>query len=203
MIFREGKIKHIGLSAVSSATVRRACKVAPVAAVQTEYSVIDRSVEGASGSDLLPTCRELGIAVVTNCPLGRGMLTTTFGTGQYLGDNKDVRALALPRFQEAHRGTNVAIVSQFQALADEKGCTMPQLALAWLLKQGDDIIPIPGTKKMKYLEQNWDALKVSLSDEEEAEIRAFAEKAPVTGAGFPVQFASLLYRDTREETEST
>ncbi|OIW32300.1 aldo/keto reductase [Coniochaeta ligniaria NRRL 30616] len=195
----EGKIKHIGLSSVSSATVRRAYKLAPIAAVQTEYSVFDRNIESSKGTDLLATCRELGIAIVCACPLGRGILTATFATGQALGD-KDSRSVVMPRFQEANRDKNTMVVNQFKSLADKKGCTITQLALAWLLKQGDDIIPIPGTKKLKYLEQNWKALDVSLSDEEEAEIRAFADKVPVVGGSVPSQFADYLFRDTKEET---
>jgi aryl-alcohol dehydrogenase-like predicted oxidoreductase len=198
ILLSEGKIKHIGLSGVSSATVRRACKIATVAAVQTEYSVFDRDIESSAGTDLLATCRELGIAVVCSCPLGRGILTATFATGQALGD-KDSRPVFMPRFQEANRDKNAMVVSQFKSLADKKGCTITQLALAWLLKQGDDIIPIPGTKKMKYLEQNWGALEVSLSDEEEAEIRAFVENVPVAGTSVPPQFVDHRFRDTKEE----
>lgn len=200
ILLSEGKIKHIGLSTVSAATVRRAVKIAPLAAVQTEYSVFDRRIESASGTDLLATCRELGIAIVCACPLGRGILTSSFATGQLLGD-KDARAAVMPRFQEANLDKNVLIVNQFKSLADKKGCTITQLALAWLLKQGDDIIPIPGTKKIKYLEQNWKALDVSLSDEEEAEIRAFVEKVPISGASIPAQFADHLFKDTKEETK--
>jgi aryl-alcohol dehydrogenase-like predicted oxidoreductase len=198
---REGKIKHIGLSSVSSTTLRRACKIAPVAAVQAEYSVFERGIEGPEGTDLLATCRDLGVAIVVACPLGRGMLTTTFSSGQAVGDSKDKRPAVMPRFQESNRDTNAAIVNRFKALADKKGCTVSQLALAWLLKQGDDIIPIPGTKKLRYLEENWAALGVPLSDGEEAEIRALADEAPVAGGSVPPQFASYLYRDTKEETD--
>lgn len=105
----------------------------------------------------------------------------------------------MPRFQEANRDQNVKVVSQFKALANKKGCIISQLAIAWLLKQGDDIFPIPGTKKLKYLEENWGALDVSLTDEEEAEIRAFAETAELAGSPAPVQFAAYLFRDTKEE----
>ena len=197
-ISREGKIKHIGLSSISSATLRRAVKIAPVTAVQTEYSVFTRDIEGAAGTDLLATCRELGIAVVVACPLGRGYLTSTFSKGEPVGDSKDMRPRVMPRFVDANREQNVKIIDQFTTLADKKNCTISQLALAWLLKQGNDIFPIPGTKKMKYLEENWGALGVSLTDEEEAEIRAFAETNEMAGGQIPEQFAGYLYRDTAE-----
>ena len=164
-----------------------------------DYSVFQRDIEGPTGSDLLATCRELSIAIVVATPLGRGMITSTFAEGKSLGDEKDVRPTVMPRFQEANRVANEKIVSQFQAFADKKGCTVSQLALAWLLKQGDDIIPIPGTKRIKYLEQNWASLEVQLSDDEEKEIRAFAGEVEVKGTAQPPQFASYLYRDTVEE----
>lgn len=190
---------HIGLSSISSATLRRACKIAPVAAVQVDYSPFVLEVEGSAGTDLLATCRELGVAIVAAMPLGRGMLTSTFASGEPVGDSKDKRTLAMPRFQEANRDKNIVLVNQFKALADKKGCTTAQLALAWLLKQGDDIIPIPGTKRLKYLEENWAALDVELTDEEEAEIRQFVQTADIAGAPLPAAFASYNYRDTAEE----
>ena len=137
---------------------------------------------------------------MVSSPLGRGLLTSTFSKGEALGDSKDMRSHVMPRFQEANRDHNVQTVSQFKALADKKGCTVSQLALAWLLKQGDDIFPIPGTKKLKYLEQNWGALDVSLTDEEEGEIRALVETAGVAGGPAPPQFAAYLFRDTKEES---
>jgi hypothetical protein len=133
-------------------------------------------------------------------PLGRGLLTSTFSKGEAVGDSKDIRPNVMPRFQEANRDQNVKVVSQFKALADKKGCTVSQLAIAWLLKQGDDIFPIPGTKKLKYLEENWGSLNVYLTDEEEAEIKAFVETAKLAGSSQPVQFAAYLFRDTKEET---
>ncbi|CZR57746.1 probable aldo-keto reductase (AKR13) [Phialocephala subalpina] len=196
----EGKIKHIGLSAISSTTLRRACKIGTVAAVQMEYSVFTRDIEGPEGTNLLPTCRELGAALVVAAPLGRGLLTTTFSRGDPVGDAKDVRPQIMPRFQAANRDQNVKIVAKFKALADKKGCTVSQLALAWLLKQGDDIFPIPGTKQIKYMEENWGALEVELSDEEEKEIRGFGEENEFKGWHNPPQFASYLFRDTKEES---
>ncbi|KAI1506625.1 putative aldo-keto reductase [Biscogniauxia marginata] len=196
----EGKIKHIGLSTVSSATLRRAVKIAPVAAVQVEYSPFTRDIEGPAGTDLLATCRELGVAVVVSSPLGRGLLTPTFSKGEDLSDSTDMRPKIMPRFQEANRDENVKIISQFKTLAEKKGCTLPQLALAWLLKQGNDIFPIPGTKSIKHLEDNWGALDVSPTDEEEAEIRAFAAGSELAGGFIPASMRHIAFRDTKEES---
>ncbi|RYP40576.1 hypothetical protein DL767_001576 [Monosporascus sp. MG133] len=196
---REGKIKHIGLSSVTSNTLRRACKIAHVAAVQTEYSVFDRAIEGPAGTDLLATCRELGVAVVVATPLARGLLTTPFSEGGPMSA-ADIRPQFMPRFQEANREKNVEAVAQFRALADRKGCTVAQLALAWLLKQGDDIFPIPGTKRINYLEENWASLDVSLTDEEDAEIRAFGKATELAGGSLPEKFAGEFFRDTKEES---
>jgi aryl-alcohol dehydrogenase-like predicted oxidoreductase len=198
--FREGKIKHIGLSMVSSATLRRAIKIAPVVAVQTEYSVVSRAIESSPGTDLLATCRELGVAVVCATPLGRGLLTSTFSQGDEVGDEKDQRVRVMPRFLPANREHNVKAVSTFKELANKKGCSVSQLALAWLLNQGDDIIPIPGTKQLKYLEQNWGSLGISLTNEEEAEIRHFGDTVELAGGSLPEQFKGYVFRDTREET---
>ena len=156
-------------------------------------------IEGPAGTDLLATCRELGVTVVAAMPLGRGLLTSTFASGEAVGDSKDMRPRVIPRFMEANRDKNVKLVSQFKALADKKGCTTSQLAIAWLLKQGDDIIPIPGTKKLKYLEENWGSLDVHLTDEDEAEIRHFVEAAEIAGHYMPPQFESYTFTDTKEE----
>ncbi|KAL7621872.1 hypothetical protein AAE478_007372 [Parahypoxylon ruwenzoriense] len=194
----EGKIKYIGLSNVTSTTLRRAVKIAPVAAVQVEYSAFSRDIEGPAGTNLLATCRELGVAVVPSTPLGRGLLTATFSKGEAISDAKDIRPLAIPRFQEANRAKNTQVITQFKAFADRKGCTVSQLALAWLLKQGTDIFPIPGTKKIEYLEQNWGALDVALNDGDEKEIRAFLENAEIAGGSLPAQFEHHRFRDTKE-----
>ena len=197
--FREGKIKHIGLSAVSSNTLRRASKIAHIAAIQVEYSPFVLDIEGPAGTDLLATARELGIAVVAAMPLGRGLLTSTFASGAAIGDSKDMRTKMMPRFQEANRNKNIKLVGQWQAIAQKKGCTATQLALAWMLKQGDDIFPIPGTKKLKYLEENWDAINVRLTDEDVAEIRHFVENAEIAGHYMPPQFEAYVFTDTAEE----
>lgn len=175
-------------------------KIAPVAAVQVDYSPFVLDIEGPKGTNLLATCRELGVAVVAATPLGRGLLTTTFASGEAVGDEVDKRSQVMPRFMEGNRGQNIKLVSQFKALAEKKGCTTSQLALAWLLKQGSDIIPIPGTKRIKYLEENWGALKVHLTDEDEAEVRRFVETAEIAGGALPPKFESFNFRDTVEET---
>lgn len=156
-------------------------------------------IEGPAGTDLLATSRELGIAVVAAMPLGRGLLTSTFASGADVGDSKDMRPKVMPRFQEANRDKNVKLVSQWQALAQKKGCTATQLALAWLLRQGDDVFPIPGTKKLKYLEENWGALNVQLTNEDVAEIRHFVETAEVAGHSMPPQFEHHTFTNTAEE----
>lgn len=132
-------------------------------------------------------------------PLGRGLLTTTFAKGDDVGDGKDMRPKVMPRFMEANKDQNTKLVAQFKELAEKKKCTTSQLALAWLLKQGDDIIPIPGTKKLKYLEENWGALDVVLSDEDEAEVREFVTNAEIAGGNLPDAFKHYEYRDTADE----
>ncbi|RDW81439.1 putative aldo-keto reductase (AKR13) [Aspergillus mulundensis] len=196
---QEGKIKHIGLSMVSSTTLRRAYKVAPVTAVQPEYSVVCRHVEGPAGTDLLATCRELGVALVAATPLGRGLLTSTFSRGDEVGDERDMRVKVMPRFLPENREQNVRAVLQFQELAEKRGCSVSQLALAWLLKQGDDIVPIPGTKRVKYLEENWKALDISLTDKEDMEIKAWANSVKIAGGIVPDRYAASVFVDTKEE----
>lgn len=171
-----------------------------MAAVQLDYSPFVLEIEGPAGTNLLTTCRELGVTIVAAMPLGRGMLTSTFEKGEPVGDSKDKRVVAMPRFMEGNRDKNTKIVSQFKVLADKKGCTIAQLALAWLAKQGDDIIPIPGTKRLKYLEENWASLDVHLTDEEEAEVRKFLETAELAGTALPPAFKDYNYRDTAEES---
>lgn len=185
---------------MSSTTLRRAFKIAPVAAVQIEYSPFVLDIEHASSTNLLATCRELGVAVVCYSPLGRGLLTGAFTTRESITGGNDIRATHMPRFSEENLTANVKLVSQFKALADKKGCTSSQLALAWILKQGDDMIPIPGTKKIKNLEENWKSLEINLSDSEEAEIREFVETAEISGSRDMPAGAIFAFVDTKEET---
>jgi len=164
-LVKEGKVRYLGLSEASAASLRKACSVHPIAALQSEYSLLTRDVE----KDVLPTCRELGIAFVPFSPLSRGLITNTVDVTT-LGDS-DFRK-SLPRFQEEYRRNNEDLASGFAALAKGKGCTAAQLALAWVLAQGPDIIPIPGTKRRKYLEENAAAVDISLSA---ADLQAIAD----------------------------
>ncbi|KAI1750611.1 putative aldo-keto reductase [Xylaria castorea] len=200
----EGKIKHIGLSAVSAATLRRAYKIAPVTAYQMDYSVFMRDIEGPAGKYLLSTCRELGVAFIAAMPLGRGMITAAFSNGTPLTDEKDSRAKRMPRFQDANRDANARAVARLAAFADAKEdcASVSQLALAWLLKQGDDIIPIPGTKRIENLETNRAAVDVVLTDEEEREVRTLVEGVEIAGGVVPPGMEDFYYRDTKEEESS-
>lgn len=166
-----------------------------------EYSPFVLDVEGPASTDILATCRELGVTLVAYAPLGPGLLTSTFAQKQPVTDAKDMRQAFFPRFMEANRVKNVKLVNQFKALADKKGCSTSQLSIAWLLKQGDGIIPIPGTKKIQYLEDNWGALNVHLTDEEEAEIRNFAETAEIAGGCIPPMFEDRKITDTKTEAQ--
>ncbi|KAJ6151064.1 hypothetical protein N7470_007658 [Penicillium chermesinum] len=195
----EGKIKHIGLSCVSSSTIRRAAKIAPIAAYQPGYSLFERLIEGPEGTDALATCRELGIAVVCAMPLGRGLLSSAFSQGKAIGAEADVREKMMPQFQDGAKQANASLAAQIKVVADRKGCSLSQLALAWLLKQGDDIFPIPGTRQIKYLEDNMGALDVTLTDAEELEIRGIVDRTPAVGGSVPDAFTGMLFRDTPEE----
>lgn len=173
----EGKIARIGLCEVSAGTLRRAHAVHPVTAVQTEYSLWSRGPE----AEVLPVCRELGIGFVPYSPLGRGFLTGRFQNGHF--DEGDFRA-KLPRFQTDAVRANRRIVNLVSTLAARKVCTPAQLALAWLLAQGKDIVPIPGTKRMRYLRDNAGAVEVALDDGDLAEIDEGLAARPVTGARY-------------------
>jgi aryl-alcohol dehydrogenase-like predicted oxidoreductase len=168
-----GKIRHIGLSEAAPETIRRAHKVHPITAVQTEYSLWTRDpVEG-----VLPTCRELGIGFVPYSPLGRGFLSGRFKSPDEL-DDSDFRKRG-PRFTGENLEANLKLADKVAEIAGEKGITPAQLALAWVLAQGDDLVPIPGTKRRKYLEENAAAVDVELTDEDLARIDA--ELPPVAG----------------------
>jgi aryl-alcohol dehydrogenase-like predicted oxidoreductase len=153
----EGKVRHIGLSEASGETIRRAHSVHPISVVQSEYSLWSRDVE----EEVLPTCRELGIAFIAYSPLGRGFLTGAIGKASDLAPG-DYR-LKDPRFQGEAFDVNAKLVALVARLADEIGCTRAQLALAWVLARGDDIVPIPGTKRRATLEQNLGAVSIRLS----------------------------------------
>lgn len=156
-LVKQGKIGHIGLCEVSSETLRRAHAVHPVTAVQTEYSLWTREAEHS----IIPSCRELGVGFVPYSPLGRGFLTGTYNdTSRF--EEGDFR-LKLPRFSEENMAINNAIVEAVSKLAAAKGCTPGQIALAWLLAKGDDIVPIPGTKRLQYLEENMQSAQVNFT----------------------------------------
>ena len=170
-----------------------------MAAVQQEYSPFTRDVEGATGKHLLETCRELGVAMVCYSPLGRGLLTGAFSSKESISAAGDGRGSQFPRFSDENIESNAELVAQFKELADKKGCTPGQLAVAWLLKQGDDIIPIPGTKSIKYLDENWASLNVELTHKEESTIREFVEKNEMAGYRSTLAGMALAFVDTKEE----
>ena len=194
----EGKIKHIGLCGVSSSTLRRAVKIAPVSCIQAEYSPFVRDIESAAGTDLLRTCRELGVAIVASSPLSRGLLTSRISTTADLDSDRDIRGKQMPRFYTDNIGANAKVVAEFEKLAMKKGCSSAQLSLAWILKQGEDIFAIPGTTKIKYMEENLSAMQVQLSDEEEKEIRDFVEAADLQGASETLAGKMFAFVDTAE-----
>jgi aryl-alcohol dehydrogenase-like predicted oxidoreductase len=165
-LVREGKVRHIGLSEAAPETIRRAHAVHPIAAVQSEYSLFTRELE----RDVLPTLRELGIGLVAYSPLGRGYLSGRFSSPEDL-DANDWRRTQ-PRFRGGNAERNLELASTVAAMAADKGITPAQLALAWVLAQGEDIVPIPGTKRRSYLEQNAAAVDIELSAEELAQVGA-------------------------------
>lgn len=175
-LVREGKVRHLGLSEAAPATLRRAVAVHPIAALQTEYSLWTRDPE----DEVLATCRELGVGFVAYSPLGRGFLTGRFRKLEDLPAD-DYRRTS-PRFQGENFELNLDLVGKVEELAREKGCTVSQLALAWVLAQGEDIVPIPGTKKLHYLEENAGAASVQLTP---AELKDIAEAAPQGAAAGP------------------
>jgi aryl-alcohol dehydrogenase-like predicted oxidoreductase len=174
-LVKEGKVRHLGMSEAAPQTIRRAYAVHPITALQTEYSLWSRDVE----DEILPTCRELGIGFVPYSPLGRGFLTGQIQRFEDLAED-DYRRFS-PRFQGENFNKNIELVHRIREIAQEKGCEPSQLALAWLLAQGEDIVPIPGTKRRKYLEENVGALQVQLTGEELARINEAAPKGVASG----------------------
>jgi aryl-alcohol dehydrogenase-like predicted oxidoreductase len=170
-LVEQGKVRHIGLSEAAPETIRRAHAVHPITAVQTEYSLWTRDPE----SEVLPTCRELGIGFVPYSPLGRGFLSGRFKSPEELDEN-DFRRNG-PRFTGENLEANLKLAHKVAEIADEKGITPAQLALAWVLAQGEDLVPIPGTKRREYLEQNAAAVEVELSQDDLARIDAELPKA--------------------------
>jgi aryl-alcohol dehydrogenase-like predicted oxidoreductase len=178
-LVNEGKIRYLGLSEVAAETLRRAYAVHPIAALQSEWSLWSRDLE----AEMVGVCRELGVGIVPYSPLGRGFLT---GQIRSLDDfaPDDFRRHS-PRFQGDNFAKNLELVAEVRRLADEKGCTPGQLALAWVLAQGDDVVPIPGTKRVKYLEENAGAIDVVLTAEDLAVIDAAFPNDAAAGARYP------------------
>jgi aryl-alcohol dehydrogenase-like predicted oxidoreductase len=179
-LVEEGKVKYLGLSEASAETVRRAAKVHPITALQTEYSLWTRDVED---NGTLATCRELGIGFVPYSPLGRGFLSGEIRKFEDLAED-DYRRQS-PRFQGDNFEKNLQLVSKIEEIAKEKGVTTSQLALAWVLAQGNDLVPIPGTKRRKYLEQNAASADIILSQEELAAIEDVFPKDAAAGLRYP------------------
>ncbi len=187
-LVKAGKVRFLGLSEAAPATIRRAHAVHPIAALQTEYSLWSRDPEG----ELLQTCRDLGIAFVAYSPLGRGFLTGRFKSPADLPAD-DFRRHH-PRFQGENFAKNLQLVNRLETCSRSKGCTLGQLALAWLLGQGDDIIPIPGAKRRTRLEENVAALEVRLTLEELAEIDRLAPRGTTAGSRYPESAMAALNR---------
>lgn len=178
-LVKQGKIKALGLSEVNAATLRKAHAVHPITALQTEYSLWSREPE----DELLDTCKELGIAFVAYSPLGRGFLSGQIKKIEDF-DADDYRRHA-PRFQGENFEKNLMLVEKVEALAQQKNCTTSQLALAWVMAKGDHIFPIPGTKRIQYLEENAGAVNIQLSQADMDEIEAIAPKGAVAGPRYP------------------
>jgi aryl-alcohol dehydrogenase-like predicted oxidoreductase len=178
-LVEEGKIRHVGLSEAAPDTLRRAVREHPVAALQTEYSLWSRDPEDG----LLETCRELGVGFVAYSPLGRGFLTAQIKSADDLAPD-DFRRTS-PRFQGENFGRNLDLVRHVEELARAKGCTPAQLALAWVMAQGGDVVPIPGTKRRKYLEENAAAAGVTLTPEDLARIDEVAPRGAAAGERYP------------------
>jgi len=173
-LVKEGKVRYLGLSEASATSIRKASSVHPIAALQTEYSLMTRDVEG----EILSTIRELGISLIAYSPLSRGMVT---GVPDINDLAKDDFRRTLPRYQEGSLVNNRELMKAFQDFATRKNCTPAQLALAWVLARGEDVIPIPGTKKRKYLEENAAALDITLSAEDISAVEQLVAKYPNMG----------------------
>ena len=187
-LVKEGKIRHVGLSEAGPQTLRRAVKVHPITALQTEYSLWSRDPE----DEILAVCRELGIGFIAYSPLGRGFLTGQFRRFEDLSAD-DYRRNS-PRFQGENFQKNLDLVGSVERIAKEKGCQSAQLALAWVLAQGDDIVPIPGTKRRKYLEENVAAFDVKLTDDDLRRINEVLPNGAATGLRYPEHMMELVGR---------
>ena len=187
-LVKEGKVRHLGLSEAGARTLRRAVKVHPIAALQTEYSLWTRDPE----EEILSTCRELGIGFVAYSPLGRGFLTGQFKRFEDLPAD-DYRRVS-PRFQGENFQKNLDLVRRVEEMAKAKGCKASQLALAWVLAQGDDIVPIPGTKRRKYLEENVGAIDIKLTAEDLRRMDEVFPQGVAAGLRYPEAMMKAVNR---------
>lgn len=188
-LVQAGKVRFLGLSEAAPETIRRAHAIHPITALQTEYSLFTRDVED---NGVLATCRELGIGFVAYCPLGRGFLTSQVQSTADLtpGDYR----LNNPRFQGENFDRNRALVERVQAIAEQKGCTLAQIALAWLLAQGNDIVPIPGTKRRKYLEENMAAATITLTPADRESLSAAIPTGATAGTRYAAAAMGTVHR---------
>ncbi|QSQ21068.1 aldo/keto reductase [Pyxidicoccus parkwayensis] len=193
-LVEEGKVRFLGLSEVDGATLRRAHRVHPITALQSEYSLWTREPE----DEVLQVCRELGIGFVPYSPLGRGFLTGQFKRFEDLAQD-DYRRNS-PRFQGENFTRNLELVAHIERLAKQKNCTPAQLALAWVLARGKDIVPIPGTKRRKYLDENLGALNVKLTEKDLAEIEAIAPPGVAAGERYPANMQATLPKSAPRPT---
>ncbi|CAM4069486.1 Predicted oxidoreductase [Pedobacter westerhofensis] len=187
-LVKEGKVRYIGLSEASASSVRRAHSVHPISALQSEYSLLTRGVE----EQILPVCKELNISFIPFSPLARGLVTNTLDiTTLKDGDFRK----SLPRFQEQHAKNNKGLTQEFAELAAAKNATAAQLALAWVLAQGDNIIPIPGTKRRKYLTENAAAVNIDVTADDLEKIESLLKKYPDTGERYGAANNKLVDKD--------
>jgi len=189
-LVQDGKVRFLGLSEAGPDTIRRAAAVHPITALQSEYSLWTRDHEGGA----LPVCRELGIGFVAYSPLGRGFLTATISTPDDLAED-DFRRTN-PRFQEENFRKNLLLASRIRDMAGDKGCTPAQLALAWVLSRGEDIIPIPGTKRRTWLEENVAALDVTLTEEDRLRLETIAPRGVAAGERYGEAMMNVLRKST-------
>ncbi len=187
-LVQQGKVRYLGLSEASAQTLRRAHAVHPISALQNEYSLWTRDIE----SEILPTCRELGIALVAYSPLGRGFLSGTLRQREQF--QADDYRLSSPRFEQDNLAANLRLVDHLQELAKRHHASPAQIALAWLLAQGEDVIPIPGTKQRRWLQQNWQAATLSLSQAEVGYLNQIFARDAVHGQRYPDAVMNLLAR---------
>jgi aryl-alcohol dehydrogenase-like predicted oxidoreductase len=187
-LVKEGKVRFLGLSEASPKSIRRAMAVHPIAALQSEYSLLTREPE----KEIIPLCKELGITFVPFSPLSRGLMTNTIQTGQLAAN--DFRK-SLPRYQDKYAENNSMLAQEFADLAAKKECTPAQLALAFVLAAGDHIVPIPGTKRRKYLEENAAFVNVTITDEDHGAIETLLQKYPDTGARYAEEHMKMVDKD--------